>query len=179
MKERWLPMPNNPRYQISNYGNIKSLSYNKSGKEKLLKKFLTKYGYETVSIQENGKSKTKWVHRLVAELFIPNPENKPQVNHIDGNKSNNRADNLEWATGSENVQHYYYVLKGRTKKIPSGRKIGWQRKPVICVETGEIFPSIRSAAESIGVCDKAISQLLSNPPNRHTAGGYHWKLYGQ
>jgi hypothetical protein len=72
--------------------------------------------YERVVLflEGNGKSKKYLVHRLVAETFIPNPQNKPQVNHIDGNKLNNKVDNLEWATAKENTQHSIKKLNNKT-----------------------------------------------------------------
>ncbi len=67
----------------------------------------TKTGYKRVIVSKDGKTRKLSVHRLVAELFIPNPENKPQVNHKDGNKANNHVSNLEWTTASENTQHAF------------------------------------------------------------------------
>lgn len=77
-------------------------------KKKLKQYFVSRNRmYRCVYVKENGKQKGYYVHRLVAQAFIPNPENKPQVNHIDGNPSNNRLDNLEWVTESENIVHAY------------------------------------------------------------------------
>ena len=82
--------------------------------------------YLFVTYMENGKQKMAYVHRLVADAFIPNPEGKPQVNHIDGNPMNNAVDNLEWVTGSENIIHAYrtglanpYVKAKRCKRCGS------------------------------------------------------------
>ena len=93
------------KYQISNYGNVKSLLSNK-----ILKPSIVAYrdpnrnnGYYVVNL----KGKLYYIHRLVAENFIPNPNHLPQVNHIDGNKQNNKVDNLEWCTASENIKHAY------------------------------------------------------------------------
>ena len=97
MKEIWKPIRNSNEYEISNYGNIK--------KNKTIIK-LNKWSlYKVVRIKLNNKFKTYYVHRLVAETFIPNPDNKPIVNHIDANKLNNRVDNLEWCTKQENEKH--------------------------------------------------------------------------
>lgn len=101
-------------YQISNYGNLKSLerkTFNKGTccynliKEKILKKATDKDGYVKYCLFLKGNRENKSAHRLVALAFIENPENKPQVNHIDGNKKNNHVSNLEWCTASENSNH--------------------------------------------------------------------------
>ncbi len=103
-------------YQISNLGRVKVMARNKNvwqasyiSKEKVLKQNLSTSGYYQVALQENNISKHFKVHRLVAIAFIPNPENKPQVNHINGIKTDNRLENLEWATASENRQHAFDI----------------------------------------------------------------------
>lgn len=100
-------------YQISNLGRVKSLSRMKKSKhgtmymikEKFLIHRKDKYGYFKLILSNNGKQFNKFSHRLVAESFIPNINNKPCVNHIDGNKQNNSVENLEWCTNKENTQH--------------------------------------------------------------------------
>ena len=89
-------------YEISKEGKIYSL---KNNKRKEIIGFIDKYGYRRVLLYENGKRKRYFVHRLVATKYIPNPENKTQVNHKDGNKLNNSVENLEWVTPKENIQH--------------------------------------------------------------------------
>ena len=110
-------------YQISNYGNVKSLPKerrNRRGvyiqKEKLLSLTNTSTGYKKVELVKDGKRKGFKVHRLVAQAFIPNPDEKPQVNHIDGDKTNNYVDNLEWVTASENSIHAYNTGLNSNKK---------------------------------------------------------------
>ena len=110
MQEIWKDIKNyEGLYQVSNFGNIKSLTFkNKQGtykRELILKKALGKNGYHKVILQKDRNRKTVSVHRLVAEAFIPNPENKKCVNHLDCNRTNNRIDNLEWCTHSENVRY--------------------------------------------------------------------------
>lgn len=99
-KEIWRDIPQYENYQISNHGRI----YSKH-KNELKALEINKKGYETIRPYKNNIRKTFRIHRLVAELFIPNPQNKPQVNHKDGNKLNNHIDNLEWVTYRENVDH--------------------------------------------------------------------------
>lgn len=101
--EEWKPIVcYEEKYQISNYGQVKSLNYRGSGKDKILKLQKDTYGYSKVILYKNGKAKTRMVHRLVAEAFIPNPNNLPQINHKDEDKSNNCVDNLEWCSAKYN-----------------------------------------------------------------------------
>ena len=99
-------------YQVSNLGRVRSLDrWRKNGsgeykqKGRILNQGDTTTGYKQIVLNKDKKRKTLKVHRLVAIAFIPNPENKPNVNHIDGNPHNNNVENLEWCTQAENVQH--------------------------------------------------------------------------
>lgn len=96
--ERWVVIEGYEDYQVSNLGRIKSLKYNK---ERILSSAIDKLGYARVNLSD-GKCKLFTVHRLVAKAFIPNPDNKPYIDHIDRNPRNNSAVNLRWATPSEN-----------------------------------------------------------------------------
>lgn len=98
-------------YQISNYGNIRN------SKGRLLKYYENHKGYYKVGLNKNGKNSKFRVHRLVAQMFIPNPHEYPQVNHIDGNKQNNNVTNLEWCTNTENQIHAVKMRKGIIEKI--------------------------------------------------------------
>lgn len=97
------------KYQISNLWNTRNLNYNKSGESKLLKPQYNSW-YTYINIRINKKHKQHKIHRLVAQRFIPNLENKPFINHINWIRDDNRVENLEWCTPSENTRHSYRVL---------------------------------------------------------------------
>lgn len=148
-------------YGIDKKGNVYSF---KNGK--VLRQGKTHKGYLQVCFTVNGKKVTKRVHRLVAEAFLPKENGKEQVNHKDGNKTNNNVDNLEWCTNSENLKHAYRVL-GIENKGGGGGKT-----EVCCVETGCCYNSISEASEKTGIYIANISRACKKG---YTAGGYHWK----
>lgn len=150
--EVWVSIKDYPNYQISNLGNVKSL---KCKKEILLSKSFCR-GYLITSLHINKKDVSKRVHRLVAEAFIPNEYNKPQVNHINGIKKDNRAENLEWVTGKENIDHAWNtgLCKNSIKQRMSASK------KVINKKTNEIFNSCKDAAESIGINKSTLGAML-------------------
>lgn len=110
-KEIWKNIPGLGTYQASNLGRIrnnKPIASKTAKRKECLKTKVSRRGYEEVSISIDGKPYTKLVHRLIAITFIDNPENKPEVDHIDSNKLNNRVDNLRWVTREENLQNDLY-----------------------------------------------------------------------
>lgn len=137
--------------------------------KKELKHSNNRYGYCCVHLHNKKFNKQLTVHRLVAMAFIPNPKNKPQVNHINGDKSDNSVENLEWCTPSENLDHAY-----RTGlKKPSGGELP---KKIKCIETGKVFPSTYAVARHFG--RKANANLYwALSSKEHTAWGYHWEYY--
>lgn len=120
---------------------------------------LNRDGYYSVMLSVDGKTKNPNVHYLVAKTFIFNPDNKPQVNHKDGNKTNNDVSNLEWSTRSENMQHAKRMgLWNPDKCGEASRKS--TGIPVICVTTGKTFESISQAARECGMDDQSVKESI-------------------
>jgi hypothetical protein len=99
---QWEPIANYPAYEINKLGQIRSL---RSKTKKNLKPVDNGLGYKRVSLTKDGEAVSYYIHRLVAQTFLPNPENKPEVNHLNGKKDDNRLENLEWSTKAENLKH--------------------------------------------------------------------------
>ena len=152
-----------PNYLVFADGKVYSLK-----SQKFLRENEYKSGYTRVWFWENGKCIEKKIHRLVAEAFIPNPENKPEVNHINGNKADNRVENLEWCTHHENMIH---AFNNGLAKIPNNnRKIAMLDKDGNLIQ---IFSSAKEASDIMGISDKHIGSVCNG--NRNFAGGYKWK----
>ena len=146
-------------YQISNLGRVKRLIGINIYKEHYLKPVKDRYGYLYVCLSKNNKHKVKTLHRLVAIYFIPNPDNKPCVNHIDGNKKNNKVENLEWCTYKENTCHAYKtsLINLNTKKfIESNRAKSKARRKF----TEEQVKQIKKIHLETGWGSYKIAQLL-------------------
>lgn len=154
-EELWRDWPQDPRIKVSNKGNV--VSY-KRGVRYPLKAYHTHNGYQLV----NASRPPQLVHRLVAETWIPNPDHYGEVNHINGDKDDNRVENLEWVTHSENLRHAYRT--GLEK--PKGT-------PIRIVETDEVFESQRECARRIGCTEQAISSCLAG--RQSTCRGYHFE----
>ncbi|GIO85081.1 endonuclease [Paenibacillus faecis] len=118
--EEWLPVVSyEGLYEVSNLGRVKRLSSSDTSKEKILKPQIQRDGYQRVTLSKKDQKKRMTIHRLVAIAFIPNPENKEQVNHENGNKLDNRLKNLNWATPKENIAHAiaHGLIKKNSKPI--------------------------------------------------------------
>ena len=127
MNEIWKTIEDYPNYMVSNMGNVKSLKW---GKEKILKAGKNNHGYLSVVLCKDGKQKTHKVHRLVAQAFIPNPENKEQIDHINTIKTDNRVENLHWVTSKENNNNPLTKEKkiGQTHSEESKQKMSEAKK---------------------------------------------------
>lgn len=149
-------------YQVSNLGRIKSLSNNKLKKEKILKQNVSNCGYKTVCLSKKNKYKTYTIHRLVANNFLSNNDNKRTVNHINGIKTDNRLENLEWCTTSENTKHAYN--NGLINVSKAENHVNSKLTNVQVLEIRAIGRSLkqREIAEMYGVSQVIISNILNN-----------------
>lgn len=143
-------------YQVSNLTNVKNKITGQ-----ILRPGLSGEGYYTVALYKNGKAYTKPIHRLVAEAFIPRPNDSMIINHIDGDKTNNSIYNLEWVTYGENIRHAY------------DHGLNNHRKPVRIIETGEVFDSLKDCAKAINGHNSNIHHCLTGKINSHK--GLHFE----
>ena len=142
MKEEWRELKEYPNYSFSSKGRVKHTSTGT-----ILKQQHRGSQYKFVSIRNlQGKLVSKDVHRLIAQAFIPNPLNKPQVNHKDGNRINNNISNLEWVTAKENMRHAFDT--GLINKETQIKAHQYNARPVVMVKNGKIVKRFRSLKET-------------------------------
>lgn len=143
---------------MSNLGALRSKRHG------VLRPFINRNGYLVATLSVEGQRIRTGVHRLVASAFLPNPEGKPQVNHKNGNKQDNRIENLEWATCSENNLHRRRVLNGGG---------GRPKRPVVCIDTNTEYESITEAAKATGASVEKILACCKGYRNR--TRGLRWR----
>ena len=185
-EEVWKPIKDyEGLYEVSNLGRVKSLNYRKTGKEKILKNIENSKGYFQVGLVKFGKQKLFTVHRLVAEAFIPNPEGKPCIDHINTIRSDNRVENLRWVTHEENNNNPLTKKKySENHREQSGEKNPMygktvennRSKPVVQIDqtTNEvkIWESAKKAERQGGFNNGAINQCCRGKRKSHK--GYKW-----
>lgn len=165
-------------YEVSNMGRVRSIDryveHKRHGvvlrKGNILKQYTDSGGYKYVNLHKDGKRKIYLVHRLVADAFIPNPNNYPCVNHKDENKTNNRVDNLEFCTQKYNTNYGTCIQRRAEKKS----------KPVLqYTKDGKFvneYPSMIEAERHTGIFSVHISKCCNNKPHHRSAGGFIWKF---
>lgn len=173
VEEIWKPIEGyEGLYEVSNLGRVKSFAIPAMKQGKILKPNKKSNGYMRIILCKNGVHKFVYIHRLVAEAFVPNPENKPCVNHIDNERANNHADNLEWCTQKENVRHA--AKQGRLCK-ENGIKAGIKTRKAVVATNGVHtihFKSMRDAERS-GFNMRSVWRCCNR--KRKTHMGYSWR----
>lgn len=169
--EEWKPIPGyDGLYEASDLGRIRSVDryvvgtdgVSKAPRGVILSPCQRSGNYLYVKLWKDGTRKTQAVHRLVASSFVPNPNHKPEVNHIDGCKTNNRAENLEWCTHTENVKHAFLTGLCKTSEdriTEMVRRAAAMHEKSVVRSDGAEFDSVRKAAEASGVHPRAIDAI--------------------
>lgn len=188
--EEWKTIKNyEGLYEVSNLGRIKSLNYRRTGIEKILKGRLNNVGYLKVTLCNNGKSKEYFIHRLVAEAFISNPNNLPCVDHIDTIKTNNNIKNLRWVTYKENndnpltkkksIENHADVSGSKNpfygkygKDFPTSKKVV---QLTLEDELVKIWDCIIDTRKQGGFSDSCVTACCRGKQKTHR--GYKWKYY--
>lgn len=146
-------------YEVSNFGRIYGIK-----SQKIVHPYLNNRGYLKVDLYKDGKCKKVFVHRIVAETFLPNPNKYPQVNHKDEDKTNNNMFNLEFCDCKYNIGYGTGHDRAAEKS----------KKAVFCIELNKSFKSITEASEATGICIQSISMCCRG--NYKTAGRMHWRF---
>jgi len=152
-------------YEVSNFGNVKSLSYHRTKVERILR-LSTAAGYPLIHLYKCGKSTAIKIHRLVATAFIPNPDSKPTVNHINGIKTDNRVQNLEWATYSENLKeaHRLGLANSKGERHSQSKLTSFE---IIEIRTMGKSKTIYELGVQFGVSYQHISKIIRRETWRH------------
>ena len=167
MKEKWAQFIGyEGLYDVSTYGRVRSHPRNGTQAKKIhiLKPSTSKTGYKRVTLSKNNNATYVSIHRLVAQTFLDNRDNKKEVNHIDGDRSNNKLSNLEWVTSSENHLHRIYKLNSNCLK---------ECRRVRCLETNTVYSSIREASRAMHCDHKSIQRAAAGLYTK--ANNLHWE----
>ena len=175
MREEWRDIKGyEGLYMVSNLGRVKSMSFRNNittiKRERLISTQKNRVNRVYVSLYKEGSRKNCTVHRLVATAFIDNPYNYPEVNHIDGNPSNNNVNNLEWCTKKQNALHAYENGLSRFKAYNEE-----EAKKVIR-DDGVIYESIRACARAEGVTQRSIKDCITHRKGLKSVKGHSFKL---
>ena len=155
--EYWKFVYGYPHLIVSNTGKVRSLLLDRE-----IRPFVSNRGYLRVALCKDKTTKFAHVHRLVAEAFVPNPNGYDTVDHIDGNKLNNNADNLQWLSRGDNIRK-------------AGGKWNQGAIPIVCIETGKVYHSIREASKELDIEASIISAIAKGEyPSYHKL---HFKYY--
>jgi len=159
-KKEWRPVAGFDKYEVSNYGEVRNVETGR-----ILAPSTHNCGYLKYGLWKNGELSSRYAHRLVAEAFLPNPDNHRTVNHIDGCKKNNHLFNLQWASDSENISHY--IEAGGMHRVP---------RPVICYDAKTleplcVYPSAKEAKRVTGV---SLNTIYNSCHNQTKARKYKW-----
>lgn len=164
------------KYQVNTKGEIRSLNYGRMNKICLLKPYLGNRGYLSVVLSKGNKTKIKMVHKLVAESFIPNGDNKPFIDHINNIKTDNRVENLRWVTHKENMRNPLtrkrFSESAKKRPISENTLKNWQRR-IYCKELNKTFDSITQASKELNIPISCICRVCSG--NRPHTRGYHFE----
>ena len=173
--EIWKDIEGYDNYMVSNQGRVKSLNYKHTGKEQVLKPIKHNKGYLMVRIYKNGKSKNFKVHRLVAQAFIPNTENKSFIDHINTDRTDNSVDNIRWVTLKENNNNPLT----KEKQVGKIGKLNPNHKPILQFDKNMNFIRKWECAydvqRELGFKQSNISNCCNG--KRKTSYGYLWKHY--
>lgn len=178
MTEEWRPVVGNEVfYRVSNLGRVKSLKNGRygtvSGEGKMLRPGLSSHGYYTVCLWKDGRSRSVYVHRLVATAFIPNPDGKREVNHMDGDKTNNNISNLEWVSRRGNAIHALEVLGNRCLRGESSPSAKLTEDDVRAIRKryrkGCPRNGVNPLAREYGMCTRAMTKVVKRMTWRHVS----------
>ena len=182
MGEIWKEVKGFDGYLVSNLGRVKSLKHKG---EHIMSAYTGKIGYKVFTFTRNKKIVIVYLHRLLAEAFIPNPDNKKVIDHIDGCRTNNDLSNLRWVTHKENMNNPLCIKKMKEAvrppitdeakiKLRENYRYDAHEKPVKCIDTGIVYQSAAEAFRQTGVNFKGISRVCTG--KRKSYHGTHWEF---